>query len=285
MSSQFIPKDFNKDIPVALIAGKGSYPFIVKDRLQKEGVPVRLLALDGETHSDLVNSFPEEHRTSFNIGQLGRFLKALKQFEVSTAIMAGQVTPGKLFKGYLPDLKAMSVMAKLKKRNAETIFGAIANEMQKIGVELLDARAFLDDQLADNGSMVGRVNVEQHHINHGIQVAKEMARLDVGQGVVVAKGTVLAVEAFEGTDEMLRRAGLFDAKQALFIKTVKPNQDYRFDVPVFGLNTLKVMSEAGIYNAGLEAEKTLILEKEKVLEEAKRLKINLFGYTLEVVEA
>jgi DUF1009 family protein len=115
-------------------------------------------------------------------------------------------------------------------------------------------------------------------IEHGIEIAKEVARLDIGQGVVIRKGTVVAVEAFEGTDRMLRRAGSFQTNQLVFIKTVKPNQDYRFDVPVFGMRTLEVMKEAGIKHAYLEANNIIILEKEKVLEQASHWGIQLLGY-------
>ncbi|OHE72824.1 MAG: hypothetical protein A2007_05600 [Verrucomicrobia bacterium GWC2_42_7] len=115
-------------------------------------------------------------------------------------------------------------------------------------------------------------------LQHGIHIAKSVASLDIGQGVVVNNGTVLAVEAFEGTDAMLRRAGSFEAKQPLFIKTVKPNQDYRFDVPVFGMKTIEVLHEANIPHAALEANKTLILQKEIVLQAASKYKITILGY-------
>src|SRR5204862_4557166 len=122
-----------------------------------------------------------------------------------------------------------------KRRNAETIFGAIAQEIEKLGVLLLDARAFMDAHLASAGAMTGRkFPLEHEYLDHGIQIARECARLDIGQGCVVRKGTVLAVEAFEGTDEMIRRAGGLKSDETLFVKTVKTKQDYRFDVPCFG---------------------------------------------------
>lgn len=193
--------------------------------------------------------------------------------------MAGQITPRKLFRGMTPDLKAITILATLKERNAESIFGAIAREVEALGVRQLDARALLDDQLASEGLMSkGRYLPEQESIEYGVRMAKEVARLDIGQGVVINRGTVLAVEAFEGTDPMLRRAGTFDAKTPLFVKTVKPRQDYRFDVPVFGPRTLEVMSEAGLQAAALEADNTILLNKEQVLDQAKRLGITLICY-------
>jgi hypothetical protein len=124
----------------------------------------------------------------------------------------------------------------------------------------------------------GRQKVDEDTLAHGVRIAQEMARLDIGQGVVVSGGTVVAVEAFEGTDAMLRRAGTLEAKEPVFIKTSKPNQDFRFDVPVFGRETLKVMREAGIHAAALQAGSTLILEKDLVLAEAKEAGIQLIGY-------
>tara|TARA_B100001248_G_scaffold260540_1_gene249080 strand:- start:95705 stop:96136 length:432 start_codon:yes stop_codon:yes gene_type:complete len=143
----------------------------------------------------------------------------------------------------------------------------------------MDARAFLDDQLAEPGLIAGKkLALKQDHVDHGIHIAKESARLDIGQSVVVRKGTVIAVEAFEGTDAMLLRAGEFKSDEALFVKTTKPEQDYRFDVPVFGMKTLETMLQAGLKNAALEANKTIILEKEKVLAEANQQGVTLWGY-------
>ena len=122
------------------------------------------------------------------------------------------------------------------------------------------------------------VKIEETYLQHGIEIATEMARLDVGQGVVVRKGTVIAVEAFEGTDPMLKRAGDFNTDQLIFTKTVKHRQDYRFDVPVFGLRTLEIMKDAGIRAAALKADSVIILEKEATLAEAKKAKIQLFGF-------
>lgn len=281
MLSRFLPKDFDNSKPVALLAGRGIYPILIKERLKKLNIPVRLVAFEGDTSDDLVNEFSKSDRVTINVGELGALLKALKKFDAGYALMAGQIKPKRLFHGLTPDLKATMVLARLKQRNAETIFGAIANEIEQIGVQMLDARSFLDDQLADSGIMVGKLKVAQEYIDHGIDIAKQMAFLNIGQGIVARKGTILAVEAFEGTDAMLNRAGGFNASEAFFIKTVKENQDYRFDVPVFGLKTIEVMANSGILIAGLEAGNTIILEKEKVLLEARRKKITLFGYIAE----
>lgn len=278
MPSAFLPKDFDAKRPVALIAGRGRYPVITAAAIRAAGVPLRLIAMDDETEPELIATFPERERVTLNVGQVGKMLDTLKAFGAGYALMAGQVKPRKLFHGLIPDLKAAAILFKLKRRNAETIFGAIADEIQALGVTLLDARSFIDDQLASAGAMVGKLGTDQEYLDHGIHIAREMARLDIGQGCVVRKGTVLAVEAFEGTDEMLRRAGTFKTDESLFVKTVKTRQDFRFDVPVFGLRTLETMHQAGLKAAALEAGKVIMLDKPAVLKQARAWDIGLHGF-------
>lgn len=276
--SRFLPSDFDPSRPIALIAGQGQYPIRVAAAIRRAGVRLRLIAFEEETPAELFASFPENERRMLLVGQLGKALDTLERFGAGYAIMAGQITPRRLFKGLHPDFKAARILFSLKRRNAETIFGALAKEIAALGVTLLDARSFLDDELASEGPMTGKFSVPDEFLQHGIHIAKEVARLDIGQGVVVRKGTVVAVEAFEGTDAMLRRAGEFKTDHLLFVKTVKPRQDYRFDVPVFGLRTLESMRDAGIEHAALEADNTIMLEKPRVLDQARAWKIQLFGY-------
>jgi len=276
--SRFLPDNFNASLPLTLIAGQGQYPVLLAERARKAKIPLRLIELGGETSPELVSSFPEDERAAVKVGQVGKLLKELKKFDAGYAVMAGQVTPGKLFKGLHPDLKAIRMLAGLDRKNAETIFGAIGDEIEKIGVHLLDARVFMDEDLASEGVMVkGKEKIDPEHLAHGIEIARENARLDVGQGVVVSQGTVLAVEAFEGTNAMLKRAGQFGAKNCLFVKLGKPKQDTRFDVPVFGLQTLQAMKDAGIGNAALESGSVLLLDKAKILEQAAKDRIGLLG--------
>jgi DUF1009 family protein len=279
MISSFLPATFDARRPLVLIAGQGVYPVLVAAAVRAAGVPLRLVAFEEETRPELISSFTRDQYRLLKVGQLGHMLDALRDFDAGYALMAGQITPRRLFKGLHPDLKATRILLSLKRRNAETIFGAIAREIEALGVTLLDARAFLDDQLATEGCMTGRrFPIEQEYIDHGVQIARECARLDIGQGCVVRKGTVLAVEAFEGTDEMLRRAGGFKTDEALFVKTVKTRQDWRFDVPCFGLRTLETMREAQLTAAALEAGKVIILEKPAVLEQARTWGISLLGF-------
>jgi DUF1009 family protein len=277
--SAYLPETFDSRLPLALIAGQGVYPALVARAVRAAGIPIRLIAFEGETDPGLVATFPESDRHTVHVGQVGRTLRLLEDFGAGCALMAGQVTPRRLFDGLRPDLKAAQLLLSLKRRNAETIFGAVAREIEALGVRLLDARAFLDDQLAAAGCMTGgRFPIEKEYLDHGIHIARECARLDIGQGCVVRKGTVLAVEAFEGTDEMLRRAGSMKADEALFVKTVKAKQDFRFDVPCFGMRTLETMHGAGLHAAALESGGVILLDKPAVLEKARSWKISLLGF-------
>jgi DUF1009 family protein len=276
--SRFLPDDFDSSKTLALIAGQGIYPELLATRARKAGISIRLIELGGETSPELVESFPTSERSAVKVGQVGKLLKELKKLGVSYAVMAGRVTPGKLFRGLHPDLKAIRMLAGLERKNAETIFGAIGEEIEKAGIHLLDARIFMDEDLADEGVLVqGKEKIIPEYLKHGIEIARENARLDVGQGVVVSEGTVLAVEAFEGTNQMLERAGKFGAKNCLFVKLGKPKQDTRFDVPVFGLQTLEKMKSVGIRNVALEAGSVLILNKEDITKEAQRIGFGISG--------
>ena len=278
MISKFLTQEFDKTNKIAVLAGKGVYPQLLIDRLRELEIPVCLMAFEDETAQELIAQFSPNDVETINVGQLGKLLKSLKKHNAKYAMMAGQITPKKLFKGLKLDLKAMLVMAKLKKKNAETIFGAIADELSKIGVDMLDARTFLDDCLAPKGLCVGsKWSVADCYVEHAMTIARESARLDIGQSCVVARGSVLAVEAWEGTDKMIERAGTFEAKDAIFAKTVKPNQDYRFDVPVIGERTIRKLAQANIQNVVVEADNVILLEKEKVFALAKEHNIKILG--------
>jgi len=278
--SSFLPTPFQPGKPIALIAGQGRYPILIAAAIRQAGIPLKLIAFEEETPPELYASFADEDRRRLLVGQLGKMLRAIEEFGAGYALMAGQIAPRRLFKGLHPDLKATRILFSLKRRNAETIFGAIAREIEDLGVALLDARSFLDPQLASAGCMTGgRFPIDREHLDHGVHIARESARLDIGQGCVVRKGTVLAVEAFEGTDAMLRRAGEFKTDLALFVKTVKARQDFRFDVPVFGSRTLETMREAGLSAAALEVDRVIMLDKPDVIAQARSWGISLFGFT------
>ena len=171
--SRFLPDDFDPSRPLALIAGQGIYPQLLADRARKTGIPLRLIELGGETSTELINTFPENQRSAVKVGQVGKLLKELKKLDAKYAVMAGQVTPGKLFKGLHPDLKAIRMLAGLDRKNAETIFGAIGEEIEKAGVHLLDARIFMDEDFAEEGVLVqGKEKIEPEHLKHGSEIAR-----------------------------------------------------------------------------------------------------------------
>jgi len=276
---RFLPDNFDHSSPVVVVAGRGVYPLLTVAGIRRSQLPVRLVAIEGETKEALITTFDQGEYAVIKVGQLGKLLKMLKKWDAGYVIMAGQVTPGKLFRGLHPDFKAVRLLADLKERNAETLFGAVCAEIKEQGAQLLDARTFIAEHLAHEGMMTRRkLDVKIHYIEHGIRVTREVARLNIGQGAVVHKGTVLAVEGFEGTDEMLKRCKGFETDQKIFIKSPKPHQDYRFDVPCFGMKTLESMKEGGVSIACLEADMTVILEKDKTLNQAKKWGVTLWGY-------
>ncbi len=190
--------------------------------------------------------------------------------------MAGQIAPKNLF-DLRPDVKALVVLAKLKKRNAESIFAAIADELAKVDVHLLPATNFLEDSIASDGLIAGTKlsSREEEDVDLGWSVAKEIARLDIGQTIIVKNGTVLAVEAFEGTNDAIKRGGALAREGAVMIKVAKPNQDMRFDVPVIGIETIKIAAESKLRVIAVESEKTLLLERDAIVDLANRAKISI----------
>jgi DUF1009 family protein len=277
--SNFLPYDFKYFGVIALLAGNGIYPLLCARRMIKLGVKVKLIALEDETDDQLLNEFDDEDKFIINIGNLGKLLKILKCIKANYMMMAGQIRPKRLFHGLKPDWRALFLMRKLKLRNADTIFGSVCDVIEKHGVKVLDARSFMDEDMVDVGPLTdGRFGLKDETLNYGIKMAREIARLNIGQGVVVNNGTVLCVEEFDGTDGMLLRAGKFNVKNALFVKTSKFGHDFRFDVPIFGMHTLYAMIESGIKYAALEADRTIVLDRKNVLNRANEMSIKIIGY-------
>ena len=260
---------------LGIIAGNGRYPFLLAQEARRAGVE-RLVAVAFEKETNPELEAEVDELTWLRVGQLGKLCQYFKKQAVPAAMMAGQIAPGNLF-DLRPDLKALIVLAKLKERNAETIFGAIADELAAVGTELLPATTFMEAHLAPVGHFAGpapgkRVDDDLHF---GYHIAKEVSRLDIGQTVVVKKGTVLAVEAFEGTDAAAKRGGGLGKGGAVLVKVSKPKQDFRFDVPVFGERTLESARDSGIAVLACEARKTLLLDQEALREKAAAWKISL----------
>ncbi len=216
------------------------------------------------------------------VGQLGKLLKFLQNSGARHAVMSGQIHPKNLF-DLRPDLKAVLLLGRLRERNAESIFGAIAEEMAKVRVELLPATTFMEEYLAPRGLVAGPAlsRREQEDVEFGFRIAKQTSRLDIGQTVVVKGGTVLAVEAFEGTNAAMKRGGELGRKDAVMVKVSKPRQDLRFDVPVIGPLTLEAAAEARIRVLGVEAGQTLLLDRDTLLAQAAAQRISIFGVSPE----
>lgn len=212
------------------------------------------------------------------VGQLGKMLSFLKSSGARHAVMSGQIAPKNLF-DLRPDLKAFLLLAKLRERNAESIFGAIADSMSAVGVELLPATTFMEQCLASEGLIAGPNpnRKSKTDLEFGFRIAKESSRLDIGQTVVVKGGTVLAVEAFEGTNAAILRGGTLGKSGAVMVKVSKPNQDFRFDVPVIGPLTLQTAAEAGLSAIGIESGRTLLLEEDRLRSLAGKHGISIVG--------
>jgi DUF1009 family protein len=266
--------------PLGIIAGNGLYPFVLARAARQNGVAkIHVAAFENETRSDLA-----DHVDSIEwmrVGQLNRLIKYFEKTGVRRAMMAGQIAPKNLF-DLRPDFKALMLLGRLKKRNAETLFGAVADELAKAGVELLPATSYLEDCLAEQGLIAGPKPAKRliEDIVFGFEIAKEVSRLDIGQTVVVRNGTVLAVEGFEGTDEAIQRGARLGKGGAVVVKVSKPKQDFRFDVPVIGCQTLDVASGAGAKAIAIEAGKTLLLDKEALKASAEERKLTIYGYKL-----
>jgi DUF1009 family protein len=262
---------------LGIIAGSGVYPLLLADAARVAGVKkVFVAAFRDETSAEIENRADEIEW--LRVGQLGKLLHFFREANIRHAIMAGQIAPGNLF-SLRPDFKAMFLLARLKERNAASIFGAVADQLAEIGVELLPATTFLDHLLAPSGSIAGPKLKEREEadIAFGFAIAKQISSLNVGQTVIVKNGTVLAVEAFEGTSEAIRRGGSLGQKNAIMIKVAKPDQDMRFDVPVIGTETLRVATEARIRAIAIEAGRTLLLQKAVLIDLADRARISLVG--------
>ena len=254
---------------LGIIAGNGVYPRLLAEGARRAGVE-KIVAAAFTDETDPALEQHVELVEWMRVGQLGRLLKFFRSQGIHHAIMAGQIAPKNLF-DLRPDLKALMLLGKLKERNAESIFAAIADELAKVDIELLPATTFLEDLLAQSGLIAGpKLSPRQEHdVELGWNVAKEIARLDIGQTLVIKNGTIVAVEALEGTNEAIRRGGTLAREGAVMVKVSKPNQDMRFDVPVIGIETVRIAAESGVRVIAVEAGKTLLLERDAVIALAK----------------
>lgn len=273
---KFLPTSFDPQYAiVTVIAGRGEYPLLLAQRIKARGIACRLIVLEGETSEELQSLFQKNERATVGVGQLGKVLRLLKAFRTTDVMLAGQVRPMRLFHGLKLDLLALRLFRKIKERNAQTLFSTVCEQIELSGMRVLDARSFMEEDLVVRAK---KFPVNRDTLEHGIRMASEIAHLEIGQGVIVKDGTVLCVEGFDGTDAMLRRAKEFNLDGMLLVKTSKVHHDFRFDVPIFGATTLRLLKEAGIRAVALKSGETLILRQKEILAQAKKMGVSIFGY-------
>jgi len=262
---------------IGIIAGNGVYPktFIEQARLKSPGTRLVVAAFEGETRPELADL--ADGLEWFRVGQLAKMIRFFNREGAREAVMMGQISPKNLF-DLRPDLRVLMLLARIRERNAETLFGGIGEELAKDGITLLSATTFLEDLLPAAGHVCGPLLGKRQlaDAEFGHRIAKNTSAMDIGQSVVVRHGTVLAVEAFEGTNACIRRGGeLGKGKNVTLVKVSKPNQDFRFDVPVIGPDTVETCSESGVSAIVIEAKRTLVLEIERVSELCRSLGVSV----------
>ncbi len=262
---------------LGIIAGNRSLPILLAQQARKMGVR-KLVAVgfEGETDPQLAGLVDE--LIWLRVGQLSKMISAFADRGISQCVMVGQIAPKNLF-DLRPDLRAVSMLFRLKEKNAHSIFGAIAQELEKDGVKLIEATPWLQPLMPAVGFSLGPKlsDTQKADVDFGFRIAKETSRLEIGQSVVVKNGTVLAVEAFEGTDACLKRGGELAGKDggAVAIKVAKESHDMRFDIPCIGTTTVEICRDAKISVLALESGKALILDQAKVEELARKAKISI----------
>jgi UDP-2,3-diacylglucosamine hydrolase len=262
-----------------LIAGNGKFPFLVLDAARSQGLDMIVVGIKEEAFEEINSYAGTVHWIS--LGQLGKLIKILKQEGVTRAIMAGQVKHKQIFSSIVPDLKLIKLLASLKSKNTDSLIGGVAKVLEEEGIILMESTAFLKPLLPEPGVLTNRVpdEAESKDMAYGRQIALEIARFDIGQSVVVRDQACVAVEAMEGTDAVIRRAASITGNQRMtVIKVSKPNQDMRFDVPVVGLPTVKLMSEVNASALAIDAHKTLLIDRQKIIDFANERNISVVAF-------
>jgi DUF1009 family protein len=253
---------------LGLISGRGVYPRLLAEAAKKQGVTdLFAVAFRGET--DRVIQRVADRVAWIHMGQYGKMLDAFEGSGVKHAVMAGQITPTNLFR-VRPDARLFALLQRLKVRNAETIFSAVADDLRAIGIEVLPASTFMEEHMPAPGVLTrrGPSDDEQRDIALGLKVAKATSGLDIGQTVVVKQGTILALEAFEGTNDAIRRAAELGGAGIVIVKVAKQGHDMRFDIPVVGEHTLKLLRKVKAAVLAVEAHRTILLDRPRVVQMA-----------------
>jgi DUF1009 family protein len=262
-----------------LIAGNGRFPFLVLEGARRIGIEMVVAAIKEETSPDIAG---HAGRVEWiGVGQLSRLIRFFKQEQVTHAIMAGQVRHNQIFRiSALPDLRMVRLLARLPVRNTDSLIGAVADELAREGIALVESTLFLEPLLAREGVISRRPpsTDELEDIEFGLGVAREIARLDIGQTIAVKDRAVVAIEAMEGTDAVIGRAGdITGGRSFVVVKVAKPFQDMRFDVPVIGVPTIEAMSRAGATAISVTARRTLLFDQADLIDAANRSRISIVG--------
>jgi DUF1009 family protein len=287
---------------LGLIAGNGRFPFLLLDAARAQGLAVAVAAIREETDAEIDERARKDHKISvhwMSLGELSRLIETFHKEGVTKAVMAGQVKHKQIFSAIRPDWRLAKLLLNLRTRNTDMLLGAVARVLGDEGIELISSTAFLEPLLADQGVMTKRApdEDERKNIEYGLGVARAVAGFDIGQTVVVAAQACVAVEAMEGTDGAIERAGEMMrsleeaasgqgdnggdgstlARRLTVVKVAKPKQDMRFDVPVIGIRTVETMIRAGATCLSVEAGRTLLFDREALLERAAAAGIAIVG--------
>jgi UDP-2,3-diacylglucosamine hydrolase len=249
-----------------LIAGNGRFPFMVLQSARQQKFEMIVAAIKEETSAEIEQcGFPVHW---LGLGQLAKLIQVFQNAGVKKAIMAGQVKHVQIFGSSLPDFTMIRMLAGLKHKNTDSLIGGVARVLEESGISIVDSTAFLKPHMAAEGNLTRRKlsSSEQADVEYGRPIANRIASMDIGQTIVVRDRAVVAVEAMEGTDSVIRRAGQLASKKDLtVIKVSKPKQDMRFDIPVIGLATIKVMADSGATAIAIDADRTIVFEKDELV--------------------
>ncbi len=266
---------------IGIIAGGGQFPMIVADAARRQGLHVTAVAFEGEADNELSKKVDEIEW--IKLGQLGKLIKAFKKRNVAKALMAGTINKSKMFGNVQPDLKGLAFLSKFAIFHDDNILRALADELNEEGIEIVSSTIYLPDLLAPEGCLTKRKpgKDEKRDMEIGWKVAKELGRLDIGQCAVIRNKTILALEAIDGTNATILRGGRIAGEKAVVVKVSKPNQDLRFDVPSVGLETINSMIEVKAGLLAVEAGKTLLFDREKMIGLANEHKISIISCNIQ----
>ena len=267
---------------LGLIAGNGRFPFLVLDAARGAGHDVTVVAIKEEAFPGLADAAARAPAAALHwvsLGQLGKCISVLKDAGVTQAVMAGQVKHTKLFADIVPDLTLAAVLLRLKARNTDALISGVADVLRDRGITLVDSTSFLQPFLAGDGVLTRRAPSEEERsdLEFGYRIADSIAGLDIGQTIAVKSTAVVAIEAMEGTDAVIARAGHLAGAGVRIIKVAKPNQDMRFDVPVVGVPTIEAMTAVGADVLSVDAGKTLMIDGDAIIRAADQAGIAIVG--------